>query len=138
MSRKRKAWEPLSVGNKYVGLDRTPVSKGSDDEERTTGLQTPHCSRTGFEDGDVSGGELSGNSESGVSASKSNILSPMNPNLLNVEDIDADNLAADFDESFTGIKRSSECKRWFTFLMFFFIFVFILTNLRLFNKVNKL
>ncbi|XP_023320794.1 transcription factor CP2-like protein 1 [Eurytemora carolleeae] len=103
VSRKRKAWEPLSVGNKYVGLDRTPVSKGSDDEERTTGLQTPHCSRTGFEDGDVSGGELSGNSESGVSASKSNILSPMNPNLLNVEDIDADNLAADFDESFTGL-----------------------------------
>ena len=101
VSRKRKAWESPSVGNKYVGLDRIPTSKGSDDEERT-GLQTPHCSRTGFEDGDVSGGEQDGNSESGISATKSNILSPMNSNLLNVEDIDADNLAADFDESFTG------------------------------------
>ena len=31
-----------------------------------------------------------------------NLLSPMNPNLLNVDDIDTDNLAADFDGSFTG------------------------------------
>ena len=33
---------------------------------------------------------------------KSSLLSPMNPNLLSVDDLDTDNLAADFDGSFTG------------------------------------
>jgi len=124
MSRKRKAWEVGPIGgNKYVGSGRLPVAQGSDDEEGA-GLETPHCSRTGFDDevGDGSGGEQagSGGEQTGsggehtgnggeplayksLAAHKSSILSPMNPNLLNVEDIDADNLAADFDGSFTGL-----------------------------------
>ena len=87
------------------------------------GLETPHCSRTGFDeeeggvveesngcdtDGGVGGG--GGNSSEAGSehhhhhqlSKANNILSPMNSNLLSVEDIDADNLAADFDGSFTG------------------------------------
>ena len=79
------------------------------------GLETPHCSRTGFDD-EEGGGEESNGADTdgggcGVNGSeagsehqitKTHILSPMNPNLLSVEDIDADNLAADFDGSFTG------------------------------------
>jgi hypothetical protein len=77
------------------------------------GLETPHCSRTGFDD-EEGGGESNGadtDGGGGVNDSdtggehqmpKTHILSPMNPNLLSVEDIDADNLAADFDGSFTG------------------------------------
>ena len=46
--------------------------------------------------GEGSGGEQEPSSKNHI------VLSPINPNLLNVEDIDADNLAADFDGSFTG------------------------------------
>jgi hypothetical protein len=96
------------------------------DEEEIggVGLETPHCSRTGFdeeESGGGGGGEESngcdtdgggvadaGNSSEAGSehhqqlTKANNILSPMNSNLLSVDDIDADNLAADFDGSFTG------------------------------------
>ena len=85
-------------------------------------LQISFFIRTGFEDESVDCGEPpqhhqlvggGGGEAAGVdtltykglaaaSGHKSSILSPMNPNLLNVEDIDADNLAADFDGSFTG------------------------------------
>lgn len=127
ISRKRKAWEVGPIGgNKYVGSGRLPVTQGSDDEEGT-GLETPNCSRTGFDDeggeqvgggggekvgvgGDQTGsaGDQTGTdgeplTYKNLTAHKSSILSPMNPNLLNVEDIDADNLAADFDGSFTGL-----------------------------------
>jgi len=126
ISRKRKAWEGgPSSGSKYVGSGRLPLPPGSDEDESGTGLETPHCSRTGFDDEGPTVSE-SAVGESGAEDSsrpderelqleeqpsttattcptKSVILSPMNPNILNVEDIDTDNLAADFDESFTGL-----------------------------------
>lgn len=134
VSRKRKAWEGVpSVGSKYFGTGRPPASRGSDEEEAAcggggsggggVGLETPHCSRTGFDD-EEGGGESNGadtdtgGGGGGVNGSeadsehhhhhhhqlpKAHMLSPMNPNLLSVEDIDADNLAADFDGSFTGL-----------------------------------
>ena len=50
VSRKRKAWEGVSTGgNKYVGSGRLPPARGLDEEEGT-GLDTPNCSNTGFED----------------------------------------------------------------------------------------
>jgi len=142
MSRKRKAWEGLShsVGNKLFGGHKPPGTRGSDEDEHDEarqGLETPHCSRTGFDD-EVGGGSDEGQEEEGGRWSKGDvlepdgrwarpddpdddgrgrhghesggrgstgsghILSPMNPNLLNV-DIDTDNLAADFDGSFTGL-----------------------------------
>jgi len=119
ISRKRKAWEGTTrVGsNKYIGSGRLPsTGRGLDDDEdktRDKGLDTPVCSRTGFED--ETGPEVENESGSGRNelevgggAGTSNhhkpgILSPMNAGLLNVDDIDADNLAADFDESFTGL-----------------------------------
>lgn len=101
VSRKRKAWEGVHTGgNKYVGSGRLPPARGLDDEEGTNGLETPNCSNTGFED-EV--GEGSGGEQEPSSSKNQIILSPINPNLLNVEDIDADNLAADFDGSFTGL-----------------------------------
>ena len=92
-------------GNKYVGSGRLPPTGHGSDDEEGTGLETPNCSRTGFEDevGEGSGGELESNVEVHVTRGPTGIvLSPINPNLLNVEDIDTDNLAADFDGSFTG------------------------------------
>ena len=73
--------------------------------------------RTGTDEDGGQSGESGGNSGDGHNqhhnnpdhhnnhhgkAPSSNLLSPMNPSLLNVDDIDTDNLAADFDGSFTG------------------------------------
>ena len=82
---------------------------------------TPNCSNTGYEDDvDDNSGENGNRSEDNHDAweeqddhdahnhhlparTSQQLLSPIHPNLLNVEDIDADNLAADFDGSFTGL-----------------------------------
>ena len=65
ISRKRKAWEGTgrTVSNKYVGSGRLPNNRDPDDEDdkgddhdgiiiaKGDGLDTPVCSRTGFEVG---------------------------------------------------------------------------------------
>ena len=58
-------------------------------------------------------GEGSGGEQEPSSSKNQIILSPINPNLLNVEDIDADNLAADFDGSFTGFPIDRYIDKWF-------------------------
>ena len=68
----------------------TPSSK---DE---TSPEVENESGSGRNELEVGGGACTSNHH------KPGILSPMNAGLLNVDDIDADNLAADFDESFTG------------------------------------
>ena len=85
-------------------------------------MVTPNCSNTGYEDEceDNTGGDNENRAEENhetwdepdehdthvqhlPSRASHPLLSPIHHNLLNVEDIDADNLAADFDGSFTGL-----------------------------------
>jgi len=122
VSRKRKAWEGIhSGGNKWVGGQRPPALRSSDNDDESH-LVTPNCSNTGYEDDvdDNNSGENGNRSEDNhdtweepddhdphnhhlPARTSQQLLSPIHPNLLNVEDIDADNLAADFDGSFTGL-----------------------------------
>jgi len=130
LSRKRKAWEGLHTGgNKWVGGQRPPALRSSEAEEESH-LMTPQCSNTGYEDEvrDEEGEEreeeeegrhsweheevdddhqpsISHEHSGGRAPSSSHLLSPIHTShLLNIDnDIDADNLAADFDGSFTGL-----------------------------------
>ena len=95
-----------------ISLDHSPITvllscRSAESEEDH--LQTPNCSNTGYEDED---GEEVGQDEAGqdrdwdeeqeanVETKTPHLLSP---GILNCEDIDADNLAADFDGSFSGL-----------------------------------
>lgn len=121
VSRKRKAWEGIhSGGNKWVGGQRPPALRSSDNDDEGH-LVTPNCSNTGYEDEceDNNGENENRHSDNHdaweehdehdthvhqlPSRESHQLLSPIHHNLLNVEDIDADNLAADFDGSFTGL-----------------------------------
>lgn len=105
-SRKRKAWEGIHAGNnKWVGGQRPPALRSAESEEDH--LQTPNCSNTGYEDEEAeetaSVDQDRGwneDQEADVETKTPHLLSP---GILNCEDIDADNLAADFDGSFSGL-----------------------------------
>jgi len=115
VSRKRKAWEGIhSGGNKWIGGQRPPALRSSDVDDDGH-LVTPNCSNTGYDDDPKD--DASGRNENTDAweepkdhdthqmpeRTPNHLLSPIHHNLLNVEDIDADDLAADFDGSFTGL-----------------------------------
>ena len=72
-------------------------------------LQTPNCSNTGYEDeeGEEEGQEEVGQERGWDEEQEANVETKtphlLSPGILNCEDIDADNLAADFDGSFSGL-----------------------------------
>jgi len=110
VSRKRKAWEGIHAGgNKWVGGQRPPALRSAEQEQH---LHTPQCSNQGFDGGEEGGSPEEGGGtgegekdEPGGEKDSHTLLSPLHSaHLLNIEhDIDADNLAADFDGSFTGL-----------------------------------
>jgi len=116
VSRKRKAWEGIySGGIKLVGGQRPPALRSLENEDEGH-LVTPNCSNTGYEDecedknvakehhqGWEEHDEHDTHTQHLQSRSPHHLLSSIHHNLLNVEDLDADDLAADFDGSFTGL-----------------------------------
>ena len=72
-------------------------------------LQTPNCSNTGYEEeeGEEGGPEEVGEDRGWEEEQEANVETKtphlLSPGILNCEDIDADNLAADFDGSFSGL-----------------------------------
>jgi len=95
VSRKRKAWEGLHSGGSKGGPGRRE-EEGGDKEEEEGGSGEEEPGRGWEEEQEVQ--HLQGR------PSHHHLLSPLNTNFVHEEDdLDADNLAADFDGSFTGL-----------------------------------
>ena len=86
-------------------IKRSVIVRSAESEDDH--LQTPQCSNTGYEDEEAEEAVNTDNDRSWSQEHEGNVENKtphlLSPGILNCEDIDADNLAADFDGSFSGL-----------------------------------